>query len=176
MRIFAKVAFFSILLPLFAAGGCMTEADGPDRSLAAGDMLPSFRVALSDGTVFDSTDLHNRPGMIVFFNTDCPDCRAELPEVQKAYEECWGQAEFVCISRNEGEASVSAYWSAHSLTLPYSAQEDRVVYNLFADTRIPRIYVYGPQGRIVASYSDAQPVEASVLIGAIRSAAGGNRL
>ena len=80
---------------------------------------------------------------IVFFNTSCTDCRKELPVVQQVYDRYGdnGRMEFVPVSREEEAASVSRYWAEHGLTLPFSAQADRAVYNLFAFSSIPRIYI-----------------------------------
>ena len=78
-----------------------------------------------------------------FFNTSCTDCRKELPVVQQVYDRYGdnGRMEFVPVSREEEAASVSRYWAEHGLTLPFSAQADRAVYNLFAFSSIPRIYI-----------------------------------
>ncbi len=46
----------------------------------------------------------------------------------------------LAISREENEESVAAYWAANGLLIPYSPQEDRRIYNLFATSIIPRIY------------------------------------
>ena len=46
----------------------------------------------------------------------------------------------MAISREEDEASVAAFWADNGLQMPYSAQTDRSIYNLFATSIIPRIY------------------------------------
>ena len=44
--------------------------------------------------------------------------------------------------------------SAHGLTLPYSAQESRSVYNLFSGQGIPRVYVSDKSLQVYSTYSD----------------------
>lgn len=61
--------------------------------------------------------------------------------MQKLYETYGRDVNFVCISRAEENDAVQAYWSEHALTLPYSPQPDKAVYNLFATQTIPRVYV-----------------------------------
>ena len=83
--------------------------------------------------------------MIVFFATWCPDCRRELPLIQAEYEAnlmrpADVQAQYVCISREEGPEAVERYWREAGLTMPVSAQADRAVYSLFASEGIPRVF------------------------------------
>ena len=62
--------------------------------------------------------------------------------IKKIYDEYFPQqVKFAVISREEGKETIDHFWKANSLTLPYSAQSDRTVYNLFADSRIPRVYI-----------------------------------
>ena len=52
----------------------------------------------------------------------------------------------VAISRAEDEDAVAAYWKDNGLQIPYSAQNDRRIYELFASSIIPRIYFVSAQG------------------------------
>ena len=124
---------------------CIHEDDEWVERVAVGDRLPAFTVTLNDGTRYDSTE----PGesVIVFFNTSCTDCQRELPLLDARYKagEFDGQR-IVCISRAEEESSVATFWRANGLTLPYSAQPDRRIFDLFASAGIPRIYFVDEQG------------------------------
>jgi thiol-disulfide isomerase/thioredoxin len=103
-----------------------------------------------------SASLRGKRSVIVFFNTGCPDCQEELPVVQELYDAVKGDAniELVCISREEGEESIRAYWQANGLTLPYSPQEDAAVFRLFASHTIPRIYIANATATITATFAD----------------------
>ena len=48
---------------------------------------------------------------------------------------------FALISREETDETISPYWQSNGYTMPYSAQSDRKVYELFAQTRVPRVYI-----------------------------------
>ncbi len=131
------------LLLLIICSGCVKDKDEPVWSLQVGDKLPDFEVTLNNGSRVSTESLNGFYSVIVFFNTSCEDCRRELPEMQKYYELCMMQNRpitFLCISREEEEVSVEAYWKEHGFTMPYSAQNDRSVYNLFASSGIPRVY------------------------------------
>lgn len=119
----------------------------------AGQQVPSFVVSISDGTTFNSSQIGRKPVCIVFFNTSCSDCRKELPVVQQIYEEFSESIQFVCISRAEDRKNIQAFWTQKKLTLPYSAQTDRKIYNLFALSSIPRLYIIDSLGTIKNAYT-----------------------
>ena len=108
--------------------------------------------------------------MIVFFNTGCIDCQKELPVVQAVYDRCridYPDVEVICISRNEGKESIEKYWRENGLSIPYSAQDDNRVYSLFASSVIPRIYIYSPDLRITAVFTDSPLATHSQLLDAL---------
>jgi len=134
---------------------CITEDEEMEsgNNLKVGDRIPSFSVVMNDGSRVEDEDLLGEVSLIVFFNTACKDCQQELPVIQRFYE-AFPQYPLLCISREEGEASVSAYWQKQEFTMPYSAQQDRKIYQLFASHTIPRIYVVDEEGIIRAVFTD----------------------
>ncbi len=145
------IIFLQILLTLPAFVSCFTEEEitsGQTDIITVGQQLPDFSVRMNDGTQVSPSSLSGKPAVIVFFHTGCSDCRKELPVVQRVYDECSSLASFVCISRAEDETAVAAYWQAEKLSLPYSAQPDKTVYQKFAWQTIPRIYVADAAGMV----------------------------
>ena len=123
--------------------------------LVPGDRIPEFSVTMNDGTEVDRIFLSEGISCVVFFTTQCPDCRKTLPELQKFYDEyASGGVRFALISREEPYDSVSEYWSRNALTMPYSAQSDRKIYELFAKTRVPRVY-FVKEGVIRKIFTDS---------------------
>ena len=118
-----------------------------------GDRVPVFTVETvdADGTTgtFSTTQLTGET-VIVLFNTSCGDCRRELPLLNDYYLEHRDDEGFlmVAISREEGAESVAAYWKEQGLSIPYSAQTDRRIYQLFASSIIPRVYFCSADGII----------------------------
>ena len=156
---------------LLATAACTSADDVSAESsgdiITVGQPLPAFAVTLADSSSLATADLAGRPSVIVLFNTSCRDCQRELPVVQQLYEELSDSVRFVCISRAEEAASVAAYWQSAGLTLPYSAQPDRTVYNLFATRTIPRIYVADATTTVTAVFVES--AGASALSAAVRS-------
>lgn len=122
--------------------------------LVVGDRIPDFSVTMNDGTEVTSAQLSQGTAVIVFFTTACSDCQQTLPHIQDLYNAYLSEGvKFVLISREEGSGSIEKYWKENALTLPYSAQKDRKVYELFAKTRVPRVYIC-KDGIIKAIYTD----------------------
>ena len=130
-----------LLTAVLSLVSCIKEKQtGAD--LSVGDRIPDFTVEVSDGTSLTGAQLRQGVCCIVFFTTICPDCREILPHVQRLYDEYADKGvRFAIISREDGYESVSTYWMEQGFTMPYSAQSDRTVYELFARTRVPRVYI-----------------------------------
>lgn len=123
--------------------------------ILVGSKLPNFKVVMNDGTVVTGQELRDTTSLIMFFHTGCPDCRKALPCVQRMYNEYASQGiAFVLISREEEEVSIATYWEEQGLDMPYSAQSDRKVYELFAHRRVPRIYISEPGGTVRYIFTD----------------------
>ena len=150
---FVMRPFWSVIGMALLVWGCVLDRPG-GAVVQPGDTLPSFTVQMEDGSVLSSRDLLGNPSCIIFFNTTCGDCRRTLPHVQRVYEEYGEKVRFVAISREQVAADVREWWNANGITLPFSAQADRAVYSLFAESRIPRIYIVDSEGRIQSAYDD----------------------
>jgi len=139
---------------VFAACSMGDDDDGEvTEYVKVGDRVPAFSVetVLADGsTATFSTARLTGETVIVLFNTSCGDCQRELPRMNDYYLQHCGDKGFqmVAISREEGAESVAAYWKEQGLSIPYSAQTDRRIYNLFASSIIPRTYFCSADGII----------------------------
>ena len=139
---------------LAVLSGCIKEKQtGAD--LKVGDRLPDFEVVMDDGTVVTDEILSETVSVVMFFHTSCPDCRQVLPQMQKIYDEYASTGvRIVLISREDSKESVESFWRENGLKMPYSAQNDRKVYEKFAATLIPRVYVNEKGGIIRYVFTD----------------------
>ena len=130
--------------------------DKPKGSdLKVGDRIPDFEVVMNDGTIVSDEGLAGSVSVVMFFHTSCPDCRQALPRMQQIYDEYASKGvAFALISREDVESDVEAYWEEQGLEMPYSAQNDRKVYEQFASSRIPRIYINDRNGIIRYIFTD----------------------
>ena len=169
MRLGHRVCLLA--LAMIALGGCIAEEEPTEEVVVVGSTLPDFEVTMNDGSLVTGAMLRTTPSVVMFFHTACPDCQQTLPRVQRLYDGYVGQGvQFALISREEGEATVAAYWEANGLTMPYSAQEDREVYEKFAYSRVPRIYISNASGRVTHSFTDSPIPTDEDLNGAVSTA------
>lgn len=144
--------YIALMLLCLLMTGCSSIEDDNEvtERVNVGDRVPLFTVdVVNDGvhSTFSTAQLTGET-VIVFFNTTCPDCQRDLPKLNQYYLKHKVDEGFqmVAISREEGEDTVAAYWKDSGLQIPYSAQNDRRIYELFASSVIPRIYFVSAQG------------------------------
>ncbi len=145
-----------MLLFLLLTYGCIKEDDVEmEEIVMVGDKLPDFEIVMSDSTIVTAVALRKSVSVVMFFHTSCPDCRQVLPIVQRLYDEYATKGVvFALISREEEATSIADFWEMNGLTLPYSPQKDRWIYELFAYRRVPRIYVSDSEGYVKSIFTD----------------------
>lgn len=142
-----------LLVPLLVCTACMQSRHDMQEYVLPGMALPTFRVTLSDGSIYNTQQPDGRPTLLLFFSTTCPDCQRALPVVQTFYER-YAQPHAIrvaAIGREEAPATVHTYWTTHGYTIPFSPQPDRTIYSLFATQGIPRLYAIDARGIVTHS-------------------------
>ena len=139
-----------MLLYLLLTGCSSIEDDETKERVAVGDRVPLFSVEMvKDGerSTFSTSHLTGET-VIVFFSVKCGDCQRDLPKLNQYYLKHKDDPGFqmIAISRAEGEELVVPFWEEYGLQIPYSAQNDRRIYELFASSIIPRVYFVSAQG------------------------------
>lgn len=151
VKIPAAVAVFLLIVLL---SGCIKDRQETGAGLRPGDKLPEFSASCSDGTTVNvPKDLAGKVSCIVLFNTSCPDCREELPVIQELHDLC-PEVSILLVSREEEASTIEEFWREAGLSMPYSAQKDRKIYNLFATSLIPRTYIADKSGTIRYVHTD----------------------
>ena len=146
--------FLTVILIICAAAGCIKEYPA-GSDIKIGDPLPVFEVMMNDGSSVSDVSLRGDVSIVMFFHTSCPDCQQVLPVMQCIYDEYTLEGlKTALISREENSDDISAYWSENGLNMPYSAQKDRKIYELFAASRIPRIYISDENGTVRYIFTD----------------------
>lgn len=144
---------FSFVTAVLMVSCIKDDIRGAD--LKPDDSLPKFEVMMNDGSIVSDESLKGSVSVVVFFSTVCPDCQQVLPVVQEIYDEYTQNGViFALISREQSDSDISDYWMANGLDMPYSAQRDRDVYEKFAKSVIPRIYINDKDGIIRYIYID----------------------
>lgn len=146
------IKYTLIALFIIAIGSCITENENTKtvNYINPGDKIPYFTVPDQNGTLFESTNLTGKKSLLLFFHTECEDCRRELPIIEESYQKFKEDTNycFIAIAREESVESVNKYWKENNLTLPTYFDYDKNVYSLFANSMIPRIYISDKNGII----------------------------
>lgn len=152
--LFVRLALFALTFLLVS---CIND-DETIADISIGDKVPAFSVRIDGGgfpdelagSVYDSRKRDGKGAVIIFFNTECSDCQRELPILDQRYREGqYDDCHVICVSREQDAEAIATYWQSQGFVLPYSAQTDRSIYNLFATREIPRVYTVSPAGIIV---------------------------
>lgn len=151
-----------LLLLLFTAlsvCGCISESMEKGyygSKLAVGDTLPQFMVVTTESDTVTRESSLGQTTLLLFFHTECGDCQKELPVVEQFYRENRNDSlwQLTCIGREEAAERVLRYWQENGFTMPVSPQSDRLLYERFAYSGVPMLYIVDARGVIRAIYDD----------------------
>lgn len=74
----------------------------------------------------------------------------------------------VTISREESAETVTRYWKDNRFTMPFYLDPKRSAFELFANNTIPRIYIIGPDTKVVWMSVESLDLSAKELIQKIK--------
>ncbi|MFZ6028407.1 MAG: peroxiredoxin family protein [Chloroflexota bacterium] len=114
-----------------------------------GLLAPNFTLFNSGEKEFRLSDFRGRPVLINFWASWCPPCRAEMPAMQRVYEEYEAQG-FVILAVNaanqDSNPAAQAFASELGLSFPILFDTDGEVGNLYRAGALPTSFFVDPQG------------------------------
>jgi cytochrome c biogenesis protein CcmG, thiol:disulfide interchange protein DsbE len=113
---------------------------------------PALRVTAFDGSTIDLADFRGRPAVVSFFESWCPICQAEQPDLSKVAGGFAGRVGVVGVSNHDTVAAGRAY--ARRFHVPYPLANDATG-RTWARWRVPYqpvIVLVDKQGRIAERY------------------------
>lgn len=146
-----------ITLAALCAVSCAKETGTDGEHVSVGEVIPAFNVTTLDGTTTSSDTLLGKPSVIVFFDTTCPDCQRQIPEIETVWREFKGSIGTIAIAREQGPDPVRDYWHGNGLTMPVAAPGNRETFNLFdrgSKSGVPQVYVTDKEGRVTLYGND----------------------
>ncbi|MFG6113568.1 redoxin domain-containing protein [Halobacillus sp. MO56] len=126
-----------------------TASGGGEVGLEKGQKAPDFELKTMEGETVKLSDYRGKKVMLNFWATWCPPCRAEMPDMQKFYEN--EDIEILAINLTQTESSrddVGKFVDEFGLTFPVLMDENIAVANQYQIKPIPTSYFIDSKGYI----------------------------
>ncbi len=134
------------------AAGQVSAVEIPDGGLPApevGEAAPEFT-----GRTLDSEDFvlgeSGKPTWLIFNATWCSNCRAEMPDVQKAHEEHGDLIDIVSVFINDSPSAVAQYSNTLKLSFAQIADSNSDIGKLYRVMGVPSHYFIDSDGTLTA--------------------------
>ncbi|WP_010529640.1 redoxin domain-containing protein [Lentibacillus jeotgali] len=128
----------------------LNEDSGSDETgLEVGDMAPDFKLETLEGEEVSLSDYRGQRVVVNFWATWCRPCRAEMPDMQKFYED--KDVEILAVNLTSSESSQSGiqdFVDAYQLTFPVLMDKNSEVANQYQIKPIPSSFMIDSSGRI----------------------------
>ncbi|HLR75872.1 MAG TPA: TlpA disulfide reductase family protein [Virgibacillus sp.] len=123
--------------------------DGPHKTgLEKGNIAPDFELKTLDGEKMKLSDFRGQRVMLNFWATWCPPCRAEIPDMQKFYEDKDVEILAVNLYDTDNEDDISEFIDEFGMTFPVLLDEGSAVSTTYQIQPIPTTYLIDSNGRI----------------------------
>ncbi|HSJ38340.1 MAG TPA: redoxin domain-containing protein [Planococcus sp. (in: firmicutes)] len=126
-------------------------AQPEEMGLAVGDFAPDFELVTMDGETVRLSDYRGQRVFVNFWATWCPPCRAEMPDMQKLYEEQDVPVEILAVNLTASERSeddVAEFVQDFGLTFPILMDINSEVVEKYKVQAYPTSYMIDTSGRI----------------------------
>lgn len=163
--------FALLLAVMFFTVSLVAQQKG--KELALGSEMPQFSLNSSVYGDLNSADLKGKVVLVSMFATWCGPCQLELAEIEK---ELWPKYKdnpnfkLVVIGREHTDAQLADYNRKKGFTFPLYPDPKRGAYSKFAESTIPRAYLYDKEGKLIYSSIGYSKDEFAKLLKAIEEA------
>lgn len=121
-------------------------------SLREGAEAPDFELTTLDGKPVKLSDYRGKKVILNFWATWCPPCKAEMPHMQKFYEEYQDDnVEILAVNltnMDKGRDDIEAFVKEYGLTFPIPLDEEGNAGTTYQAFTIPTSYILDEKGII----------------------------
>ncbi len=122
-----------------------------DTGPRKGEVAPDFKLTTLTGDTLSLSDLRGKKVILNMWATWCPPCRAEMPDMQRFFEDHGDTVEIVAVNLTQSELSrenVDQFVEEFELTFPVVLDENSEVAKMYYAVTIPTSYVIDSKGII----------------------------
>jgi peroxiredoxin len=138
----------SVDSPQFAAAMSKLVADDQRRERA------DFTLTDLEGKTWSLQGFRGKVVLVNFWATWCPPCRKEMPDLETLYQQFKDQGFLILAISDEDISKVQPFIAQQHTTYPILLDPGRKVHEQFQVAGIPKSFVYGRDGRLVAQAID----------------------
>jgi peroxiredoxin len=110
---------------------------------------PEFELAEPGGAQVSLSDFRGKPLIVNFWATWCPPCRAEMPSMQRAWEQVRNEGiELIAINVGESEEIIGRFLEQVPVEFPVPMDRDSKVVQAWPVRGLPTTFVVDPRGRL----------------------------
>ena len=135
----------------------LTVLAWPAWAIEVGDPMPDFGVKTFDGARASRESLRGKPLILIFWNTWCPKCMKELPEVKRLHEVFGSKGLDVLAvntAMNDNEARARAYWKEQGYAFPGAFDRYFETGQAFGVFSVPTVFLIDSKG--IVQYKQAR--------------------
>lgn len=115
----------------------------------AGAIPPGFTAQTFDGKTVSLADYAGKPVWLTFGASWCPDCRAEAPDIEAAYQKYQAQGlNILGVFISESSSDVQTYAQRAGMTFPIAVDANTVIASQYRTMGIPTHFFIGADGKI----------------------------
>jgi len=106
------------------------------------------------GKTWTKSDLKGKVVLVNFWATWCPPCRKEMPDLETLYQQHKDEGFVVLAISDEDITKVQPFIADHKYSYPVLLDPGRKINTLYQVDGIPKSFIYGRNGKLVAQAID----------------------
>lgn len=121
----------------------------PGRGVEVGEAMPDIAMPTFAGDTISRSSVAGKPVLLVFWNTWCPTCLRELPQIGKLAEK-FSPKELTVVAINTGlndsESKARAFWKKHGYRFPVGFDHTFGIGQAFGIRGVPTVILVDAKG------------------------------
>jgi peroxiredoxin len=131
-------------------GEAMSELEADDQKRDQAD----FSLTDLEGKTWSRKSLQGKVVLVNFWDTWCPPCRKEMPDLDSLYRQFQKQGLVILAISDEDVAKVKPFIAEYGFSYTVLLDPGRKVNTLFHVMGIPKTFIYDRSGKLVAESID----------------------
>jgi len=158
MKIVRSLFMISLFLlvamdPHFSSGGSKNAALPPDVDKSANTKAPDFTLKDVNGKTINLSSLKGKVILLNFWATWCPPCKAEMPSMNRLYNEIKAKGfEVVAVSTDNSLSPVKEFLAKSRVDFTVLFDEKKAVSRQYKVFSMPTTFLIDRNGFIVEKY------------------------